>query len=942
MKRFGNIQILLACVVGLSSTAFAQTISVKGRILDDNRTPVAGAIVRLTDPDDSLRAFIASTDFDGVFIFNSVPKRSYRFKATAIGKKTLTFTIEPKGSLVDLGTLIMSDEPIPIRGVTVEGRIPPAVQVGDTTEYSAKSVKVNSDATMEDLLSKMPGMVVSNGTVTVGGEQVQQVLIDGQPYFGNDPTIALRNIPASAIEKIQVYDQMSDQSKFTGFDDGNDIKTINVITRWRRRRVDFGKIAGGYGENRRYDASGNINLFEGSRRLSLIGSSNNVNQQDFSTQDILGVISTNNRVFMPGMGPGGGRGPGRAAPFGASGAVNPNNQLIGQQQGINTTSMIGANTSDSLAKGLFAQGSYFFNQVNNQNIQTDHRIYLLGGDSTSLYDQNSNAASRNYNNRINARIDYWPDQSNGLIVLPVLYFQSNTANDLLNAASTDNSTLSQSLSNTSSINSGYNLSTHVILRHRFDLPGRTISLDLGVGANRKITNGNLFSSDVYSAQAASDELVQGLNDSTAQQSGYLSNVETISANLIYTEPTDVDAMMELTYNPSFTRNTASKNTYNYDPVTGGYTSLDLPLSNVYADNYITQQLGIGYRWHGSGFNLMANLAYQFAELQGNDSTTSNISIDRRFSSFLPNALLMYRSYSGRFLRIFFRTFTTAPAVTQLQPAVDNSNPLLLSTGNPNLDQSTTYRLMGRYNLTSPRRAESMSLFVMASYTNNYIGNAYIIPTRDTLFANGISIPKGSQLTYPVNLSDYWNVRSFFTYGLPFDLISSMLNLNAGVTFTRTPGMLNGINSTANTVGPSAGFVIGSDISRDIDFTVSYMGNYNFAGNTLFPGGNNNYYSHTASLKWYWEFPLQVFLNNQASNVLTSGLAAGYNQNIVLWNISIGKKFFANGSGELQLSVNDILGQNKSVNRIVTDTYIDDTNNEVLTRYVMLTFSYTVR
>lgn len=198
----------------------------------------------------------------------------------------------------------------------------------------------------------MPGMVV-------GGEQVQQVLIDGQPYFGDDPTIALRNIPASAIEKIQVYDQMSDQSRFTGFDDGNDIKTINVITRWRRRRVDFGKIAGDYGENYCYDVSGNINLFEGSRRLSLIGSSNNVNRQDFSTQNILGVISTKNRVFMPGMGPVGGRGPGRAAPFGASGAVNPNNQLVGQHQGINITSMIGTSASDCLAKGLFSQASYF-------------------------------------------------------------------------------------------------------------------------------------------------------------------------------------------------------------------------------------------------------------------------------------------------------------------------------------------------------------------------------------------------------------------------------------------------------------------------------------------------------------------------------------------------------------------------------------------------------
>ncbi len=923
------------------SSSYAQVNSVRGKILDENRSPLSGVLVRLIIPQDSTRSYIAATDSEGIFLFQGIPSGTYRLKASAIGRRSLAFSVTTTNKALDLGTMIMADSPIPVPGVTVEGRVPPAVQVGDTTVYAAASVKINKDATMGDLLSKLPGIVVSNGTVTVGGETVQRVLIDGTPYFGDDPTIALRNLPAEVIDKIQVYDQESDQARFTGFDDGQSVKTINVITRWRRRRnLNFGKAVAGYGENRRYDAAGNINLFDGNRRLSVLGSSNNTNQQGFSTQDILGVVSAGGRVFRPGMGRAfGGGGPRRMNPFGRSGGVSANNQLIGQQQGINTTSMAGINASDSLAGNLFAQGSYFFNQVNNQNLQSDHRQYLLGGDSTSLYDQNSNVASRNFNNRINARIDYRADPSNILTVLPVLYFQSNRADNLLNAVTTLNSQGTESQSNTNNLNTGYNLTAHVIYRHRFDLPGQTISLDLGLGANNKQAGGLLSSSDQYSGVPLGEGMQ---NDSLAQQSNYLSNVKTINASLIYTQPVTVNSIAELVYNPSFTQNSADKNTYDFDPVTGGYTSFNAPLSNSYVDNYSTQRIGIGYRWRENGLNLMANLSYQYARLRGDDSTAMSSTITRTFGSFLPTAMLMYRTPDHRMLRIFYRTYTVAPAVTQLQEVVDNSNPLLLTAGNPNLVQSYSQSLMARYNLTSPGRAQSMFLFFTAANTQHYVANATIIPSRDTVLANGTSIPQGSQLSYPVNLDGYWNVRSFFAYGLPFDLISSVLNLDAGAAYGRTPGMLNNVQNVSTTIGPTAGFVIGSNISQYFDFTISYMGNYNFALNTQQSTTSGNYYSHTASLKWYWEFWKGIVLDNQLSNALTSGLAQGYDQNIMLWNIFLTKKFLAGDRGELSVGVNDLLGQNKSVSRSVTNTYIDDTQNEVLTRFVMVTFTYTMR
>jgi hypothetical protein len=945
-SRFTFAFPLALCGLLLSSKAFAQEYSIRGRVIDENDSPLPGVLVRLVDLPDSSKSYATSSNLDGTFLFGNILSRSYRLELKAVGRKDFSTTVHVVGKNNDIGSLVMKESAIHLQGVTIEGRVPSAIQNGDTTEFQAVAVKMNRDATMEDLLSKLPGVIVSNGTVTVGGETVQRVLVDGRPYYGDDPTIAIRNLPAEVIDKIQVFDQMSDQAQFTGFDDGQSVKAINVVTRRNRGNLNFGKVTAGYGDdNGRYDAAANMNMFDGNSRISLLGSSNNVNQQDFSTQDILGVISTNSQLRTPGTGAGsGGNGPRRVNPFGRSGGTSSNNQLVGQQPGINNTSILGANASDSLAENLFAQGSYFFNRVGNQNDQLDHRQYQ---DSISPYNQNSNVSSTNYNNRINSRIDFAADPSNQLTILPVLYFQSNRANNF-----DTTSWQSDTVTNTKTLNNGYNLTGHAVYRHAFDLPGRTISLDFGTGANQKHTN-NVLSAANYSTSTI-------LNDSLSQQSNYLSDAETASANLIYTEPTDINARVELLYNSSFTHSRAYQNTYNFDPLTDGYTDFYSPLSNSYADNYITQKVGIGYLWRSAspvnssfggsnrggfssaGWNIMANLSYQYAEMSGDDSTSTNMSIMKKFYDFLPSLLINYTSSDHKNLRIFYRTSTTAPAVTQLQPVINNSNQLLLTTGNPNLSESYSQTLLARYNLTAPGQAQSMFLLLFATYTNDYIANATIIPSRDTVLSNGTTLTNTQQLTYPVNLNGYWNARSFFTYGFPFDLISSALNLNAGVTYTRTPGILNNVVSDANTIGPSAGFVIGSNISQDFDFTVSYMGNYNFAMNSQQTTESGNYYSHTASLKWVWEFWNGIVLNNQLSSQVTSGLAQGYDQNVLLWNFSFAKKFFAKESGQLQVSVSDLLGQNKSVNRTVTDTYIDDTQNEVLTRYVLVTFSYTMR
>jgi len=305
-------------------------------------------------------------------------------------------------------------------------------------------------------------------------------------------------------------------------------------------------------------------------------------------------------------------------------------------------------------------------------------------------------------------------------------------------------------------------------------------------------------------------------------------------------------------------------------------------------------------------------------------------------------MLTYNIADHTNLRMFYRTSTQAPSISQLQDIINNSNPLQLSTGNPNLIQSYSQSLTARYMVTNADNARSMFLLLSAVHSNNYIGNATLTAQRDTVLSGGILMNPGTQLSYPVNLNGQWNVNSFFTYSLVVGPLKSNLNLTSGLTFARTPGLINQDLNIVETYGPSAGAVLSSNVSKDVDFTLSYMGNYNISRNTFEPSLNSQYYYHTATIKNNFIFWDGVVFRNEVDNVLYSGLTGGYDKDTYLWNMSLGKKLFSKQQGELTFSVVDLLNQNKSVNRTVTGTYVEDTQNNVLGRYAMLTFTYTLR
>jgi hypothetical protein len=455
----------LATLAVLIAPAPALAARVEGHLADHtSRAAVAGARLSLTNLSDTTEVHGVVSDDRGAFAFDGLSQRAYRLDASRVGYEPIRQTIVIRSERQDAGTIFMFTMPVLQPEVVVHESPPTAVQKADTTEFAAQAFKVNRDATAEDLVQKMPGITVDkNGNVTSNGEAVRQVLLDGRPYFGNDPTVALRNLPADVIDKIQVYDQLSDQAQFTGFDDGQSVKTLNITLRPDRRRAQFGKLYGGYGDQDRYLAGGNDSFLRGLTRLSLIGLANNVNQQNFSSQDLLGVLNTAGQRGGFGGGPngrraggggGGGRGGGRGGSGGGAGGgfgggfggggggggiagpggglTNTGSFLVGAQDGVTTTQSLGTDLSTTWWTTLRANVSYFFNHADNQDRQVLSRTFSAPVDSIARYGQNASPENWNTNHRVDARFEWTPDSSNSVVMLPRLYFQGNTTTNVLN------------------------------------------------------------------------------------------------------------------------------------------------------------------------------------------------------------------------------------------------------------------------------------------------------------------------------------------------------------------------------------------------------------------------------------------------------------------------------------------------------------------------------
>ncbi len=950
-----NISLILSAQRGerqhRDPSGIREEVTLKGVVLDSyDKTPLAGAHISLIHFRDTTRIYHTVTNDEGEFSL-SLDRGRYTLKATFVGYQTLVLygdqAVRATSNQNDVGTLFMA-EGADIDEVEITGYRTAAILRGDTLDFDAQAFKVNPDASAEDLIRRMPGITVEGDRVTAQGEDVRRVLVDGREFFGDDPSIALRNLPAEIIDRIEVYDRMSDQAELTGFDDGQRSKTINIVTRLDSRRGQFGRAYSGYGGDERYQLGLATNIFMGNSRISILGMSNNVNEQNFSREDI---ISLSAGAIRGGRGSGMGRGMGRAAQagggFDGSTMGHVSDYRITAQHGDNTTHALGLNYSDSwLDNNLNFTGSYFFNISDNFTDQFTDRQYYLDETENQHYLEDSESSSRNNNHRMNMRVTWDVDDKNSLIFLPRMTLQSNTADSYMNAMNLleGHNLLSMSETAYDSDLSGYNYSGSLIYRHRFKRTGRTISTNFNANFNN---NQSLYYldaiSDYFAGEGDPGYGEDALSDFLQQKSDSETVSSTLSSNITFTEPLGENGLLQASYNISRATNKNDRITNNWDPESESYRDFEAELSNSLRSQYLTHRGSVGYRLRGEKYNLTLEMGYQHASLTGDQEFPQPFELTKRdFQNFLPRAMLTYDIERGKSLRFIYRTSTRPPAVTQLQEVVDNSNPVLLSSGNPDLDHSYSHFFMSRYNAVNTETSTNFIAAIFGNISSDYIGNSTIIARADTILANGYLLRKGSQFSQPVNLDGFSNIRSHLTYGFPLRFIRSNLNLTSGLAWVRNPSLINGRTNIANTYTTSGGFILSSNISPDIDFSVSYNASYNMVENTLQPHLDNDYFSQRTGTRLSFIFLNNWVFRSDVSHVMQRGLGDDFDQDFILWNMNFGRKLFNDNLGEITFSIFDLLDQNNNIIRNVSDFYVEDLRTNQLTRFFMLSFTYNLR
>ncbi len=889
MIKIRQLAFLLIATL-FSITTYSQVVV--GKVMDSTqKQSLKDATVSLLDATDSTLEEVVLAKPDGSFELRRVKPGSYLLHIIFLNYSPFykKVTINDLNSAVDVGTVYLQPKATSLNDIVVVQS--PIVMKKDTVEFNASSFKTKPNAVAEDLLKKLPGVeVASDGTVKAQGEQVKRILVDGKRFFGDDPLMATKNLPPDVIDKIQVFDDLSDQSKFTGFDDGNRVKTINITTKKDKRKGYFGKAVAAAGTDETYDEMFNFHRFNSTKQISALGQANDVNKQNFSNQDILGT--------------GGGRG-GRGSGGGTG-------------SGITTTWSGGTNLRQDWKNNSTFSGSYFYNQQHNSIVQNSLTQNIITADSSNYNNQSERDLKMNYNHRINLNLEENFDSSNSLTIRPNISFQKTdyTTNQLSNLTTAILKPDSIYNTNYGSLqnNKGYNGSVDLSLKHKFKKNFRTTSLALNIQKSNNDGSLNNNSVNDYFKPIHTDSVFQNI---TTGSTGF-----SISPTLSYTEPLAKNQMMEINVNYNYSKNTALRNTHNQQQV------FEPTYSNDFENTYHSSRVTLSYRLQNAKYNFNIGTGVQVGELNSINHTTDS-TINQRYTNFTPTANFTYNFSKSNNLRIYYTGRTGQPSVSQLQPVTTTNDSINFSKGNPSLQQQFTHSF--RFLYTNFDMATQRVIF--ASINASTIVN----DIQNSTFYN-----RGSQTTMPVNLSGTYNVSGYFNYGFPLKKPKSNLSFITNFSYSQSQNLVQDTsNFTRNTtMGESISWTTNMSEKFDVNFKSST--NYNIANYSLQPTQNANYITQTFSVEATYYSKSGWMFATQFDYTYSGNRTAGYNTSVPLLNPYIAKQFLKNKAGELKLSIFDLLNQNTSVSRTISNNTITDSRTNTLTRYAQLTFTYNLR
>lgn len=896
---------LLLATAGSGLQIFGQSHSLSGKLFDDQLRPLASGTVVLLNPTDSTLEFFGITNAQGQFQIRNVKEGNYLLQASFIGFKSLYSSLRiPRNEGSDLGDLVLEPGPVDLAGAEVVGEAVPLGISGDTIIYNAAAFKTKPDAVTEDLLKQLPGIEVDRaGNIKALGEDVNQLYVDGKEFFGSDPTVATRNIPADAIHQVQVYDKKSDDAEFTGIDDGTRDKTVNLELKEDSKKGVFGNVLGGYGSGNHYKASAKAYRFTDKTQMAALGMINNVNEYGFSFSDYLD-FSGGMKAMMGGGGS-------AQIKIGMDNSFPVN---FGQPvSGLTTSGAGGLNLSHSTSKHNRSYISYLINGSNKvleEFSQSEH--YTDEGSYTTL--DKREERTDDLAHRINFGLRRRIDSTHNLI------FDGNVAwmySQLKNYTETSNlrgeDLVNMLLSDRRQESDRLNGNVTATYNRMFGKDKSTLKLSASAGLSKNLENIRISNETAYSDTPVRESYNQFQDNQTDQ--------------------------LNLSMVASFTRR-IGKGFYISPWVRLGGSTESLeriqgPLDNgLEPVDSISPAFDKDYRWIRPAVNLKYNTEKSqltvglITEIGGMETRLNDTPYPRSdFIYFTPMLSWDYSRKTGRKINLMYTSSIHTPSVNQLLPVVNNLNPLNIYYGNPQLSPEYSHRIMAHWLIFDQFSFTSLMMALSGGYTTHKINWATTV-TDDLV-----------QISTLTNVDWDYQGRLNLDFSTPIRKLGVKINLDVEENWNRGQSLVNEVDNIYTNFTQRYSFSADNrkkkkwDVESGVGVVLTHT-RYDIQESL-----NNNYFD----LSWFADIrftPSETWNANLSADVTGySGWGADESILIPLLRAEVSYYFLAQKRGVLTLSAHDLLDKNQNVVRISELNYMRETRSNTIGRYVMLTFKY---
>ena len=891
MKKILFLTSLLFSLISYSQTnKFEITGTIKSA---DNKELLESATVHAERVKDSSIVSYTITDAKGNFnLVGETSDAKIKLVVSFIGFKPYAKTIAVKNQ--NLGTLLLK-EANSLDAITIRSSAPITIKK-DTIEFNVKSFKTKKDANVEDLLKKLPGVEVdAEGGITVNGKAVNKILVNGKPFFGNDPTITTRNLTKDIIEKIQITDTKSKAQAFSGEDSDGENKTINLTIKKENNKGYFGKVATGAGTNDRYEYAGMVTRFKQSERIGVLAGGNNINSPGFSFG--------NQRLQFGG-----------------------NNRSFGGGQGIVTSNNYGLNYINTFGKIFEFSGDYFYKNSESDNKSSSNRETFLS-DGSSFF-RNSENTSLNESDSHDASIDLEIEIDSTFRIDIETDFNRNLNTNRFNSQS---ETLNDSriLTNDSEIGSiadsnRERFDNEINVTKKFGSKGSFFRMELTANLQKTVTDDFVKSeTNIYGSNP--DQIIRD------QYSDGNSDMKELRSEFTYRFPIKSKMLfLDAAYTIGNTNTKSKRSTFDFDQNTNEYTSFSNLLSTDFEYSNKISRPSLELEFKNKKWSAGTEIAYNNRTLENTDYLRPQTNLVREFNNLEYGFNVRYRkSRTGGYrLRYNFRNAT--PSLSQLQPFRDESNPLNIITGNPSLAPSKTHNIrFGASNFNWQQRTGFWS-FGNISFTNDrVVPNTIINPStliRETTYANVdgfVSIRGGGSYSSTKKWEDFGSLRTEYRV---FATYNKNINFNNNVQYS----------SKITTISPRIGF----DFSWDKVVQIRPSYTISFSKNTydIDRISNKNFTSHDLTIATTTNFLKKFEWLNDLKYNYNPNIADGFQKSAWFWNTTLSYSILKN-NGAISLKIYDILDQNTNARRVATEDYIEDSSSTVLNQYAMLSFTW---